>query len=117
MTWEIQKAFDFANDLTKQLITLSTAIIALTITFTKDIIGTVSDEAKLFLMISWGIYLLSIIFGVWTLMALTGSLEPVKKPKDPPSIRGRNVTLPCALQIISFFTATGLVIAYGVLSS
>jgi hypothetical protein len=32
----LKKAFDFSADLTKQLITLATAIITLTITFSKD---------------------------------------------------------------------------------
>ncbi|KQT20825.1 hypothetical protein ASG31_16700 [Chryseobacterium sp. Leaf404] len=36
-----KKAFDFAADTVKQLITLATGIIALTITFSKDILGPI----------------------------------------------------------------------------
>jgi hypothetical protein len=38
MDERVKKAFDFAADLAKQLITLATGLIALTITFSKDFI-------------------------------------------------------------------------------
>lgn len=111
-----QKAFDFAGDTTKQLITLSTGIITITITFTKDILGTGNASHKVLLMSSWVFFLMSIILGVWTLMALTGELEQIgKKPKDP-SIRGKNVTVPSALQILFFLIGIGLAVAYGIAS-
>jgi hypothetical protein len=114
MDIRIQKAFDFASDTTKQFITLSTAIIALTITFTKDILGTVSEDTKLFLMAAWGFYIISIIFGVFTMMALTGTLEPKDKKFKKPSIWGSNITMFSGLQIITFLVATILIVIYGI---
>jgi hypothetical protein len=105
------KAFDFAADVAKQFITLSTGILALTITFAKDIGGGPSQGAPLLLGLSWVLYLLSIVAGVWTLMALTGELEPVGTAESPSTRRG-NVVTPALVQIATFVCATGLVIAY-----
>ncbi|HEX8737751.1 MAG TPA: hypothetical protein VF721_20630, partial [Pyrinomonadaceae bacterium] len=63
-----QKAFDFYADSTKQLITLSTAIIAVTITFAKDILVTLPYFAKLSLMLALVGYLVSVWYGLGTLL-------------------------------------------------
>src|SRR5262245_445195 len=64
-------AFQFAKELSTQLITISSALIGVSVTFIKDL---KTDEPR-WLRISWGFYIVSIIFGVWHLMALTGALE------------------------------------------
>ncbi len=74
--------FNFAKDLAIQLITLSTGLLALSVTFTKEIVKTLSNVREVILRISWGFHMLSIVFGVWTLMALTGTLMPVQ-PNAP----------------------------------
>lgn len=120
-------AFEFARDTVKQLITLGTAIVALSVTFSKDVVGAPSAWQEGLLVGSWIGFLLSIIFGVWALLALTGSLEahqlngednPPEKPKDggadAPSIYGLNITLPSLLQIVAFLIALGLTIWFGV---
>ena len=123
----VKKAFDFASETTKQLITLSTAIIALTITFAKDILQSVPISAKVLLMIAWAIYLLSLLFGLLTLMALTSELEPkikeeppVTSPPEqlsPPSIWAKSITAASVLQILTFLLATVLVVVSGVVST
>lgn len=71
-----KKAFDFYADSTKQLITLSTAIIALMITFAKEILKPAdSYYAKFPLMAALIVYVFSIWFGLETLLNLTGQLE------------------------------------------
>lgn len=55
-----KKAFDFYADSTKQLITLSTAIIALMITFAKDILKPADGYAK-FPLISFVVYSIATI--------------------------------------------------------
>jgi len=116
MNPKIEKSFDFAADLVKQLITLSTAVIAITITFAKDIIGVASSGNNFLLVSAWVSFFLTILFGVWALMALTGTLEPLsnKSEINPPSIRGLNCTLPITFQILSFLIAIGLTITYAV---
>ena len=121
-----KQAFVFAQDTTKQLITLSTGIIALTITFSKDVLGTSSLFQQSLLVWSWLSFLLSVVLGVWTLLALTGTLEPeeivaTKKTSEEnenqtsqPTIRGRNVTLPSLLQIITFLIGLAFIVWFGI---
>jgi hypothetical protein len=83
-----KKAFDFAADLAKQLITLSTGLIALTITFWKDIVGGQHVTTPSWAYWSWYALVLSALCGVWVLMALTGELQPTTSSSGKPSIRG-----------------------------
>lgn len=110
------KAVDFAADVVKQLLTLSTGILALTITFATDIVGDRKTPTVL-LGISWIAYILSILLGLWALLAMTGELEQLPARRsgqvEEPSIRGRNVTLPAILQIVAFVAATAFIATYG----
>ncbi len=108
----VGKAFDFAQEVTKQLITLATAVIALTITFAKDFIGTVPEGTRSTALWAWGCFLGSVFFGVWTLMAMTGTLDASDKTK-PPSIFGINIWVPSVLQIVLFLIGLGLTITFG----
>ncbi len=99
-----KKAFDFASDTTKQLITLSTALIAVSITF-KGNFGEGGNETLL--LLCWISFFLSVIFGIGTLMALTGTLEKSTEEKEGEekielSIYGTNVKKPTILQIVFF---------------
>jgi hypothetical protein len=102
-----KKAFDFAADLAKQLITLATGMIALTISFQKEILGGhLNGGAKSLMKAAWGLYIFSLLCGIWMLMALTGTLEPKNAEETHvPSIRGTNAVLPSILQILAFLTA------------
>jgi hypothetical protein len=51
------KAFEFVQDATKQLITLSAAIVALTITFYKDFATGASECSRNLMTVSWIFYL------------------------------------------------------------
>jgi hypothetical protein len=116
-------AFGFAADLTKQLITLSTGILALTLTFASNVLGAVPGTARGLLIVSWFIYILSITCGVLTLMMLTGILEPAKaKPAttpvtaDEPTTRDARVTRWSGYQIIFFGLATFAILLSGIIS-
>jgi hypothetical protein len=101
-----KKAFDFAADLTKQLITLATAVLAFTVTFAKDNPG--GSYQKWLLVISWIMLLLSIGFGIMTLMALTGNLDPKSDANDQNkklpilTINSPNVLGTARLQVLFF---------------
>lgn len=113
-----KKAFDFAADFTKQLITLSTAIITLSATFSKAIIGGTDNFNRIILLISWILFIFSIIGGVLTLMALTGNLDPIQtksknnenrtQPKPILTIYSPNVTITSRFQVIMFLSALAL---------
>lgn len=126
-----QKAFDFYADATKQLITLSTAIIAVVITFAKDILGNLPWLAKLSLMAALTCYLVSVWYGLGTLLGLTGALQPFKvmkelarqgqsPPQSPPdleapewpiaSIYAKPINRPSKVQVVLFGVATALVV-------
>ena len=117
-----QKVFDFASDLTKQVITLASGIIAVTVTFNNGFVSADSTpkSAVLFLMLSWGFYLLSIIFGIISLMALTGqlqraatSVEETKENAHTPRINVFNIRVGSGVQLISFLLATVCILIFG----
>ena len=89
------KAFDYAADLTKQLMTFATAILAFTATFGKEAGPNAPCYLKWCVIGSWVFYILSIACGVLTLMALTGNLDPQPKrekdPLDPKKIKATRV--------------------------
>jgi len=117
-----KQSFTFASDVTKQLITLSTGVIALTITFSKDILGGVSDERVRILFFAWEVkethllagawlvYLVSMIFGIATLMTLTGNLVRGSSP----SVYAINIVLLSSVQIVLFLVATFAIIRFGI---
>jgi hypothetical protein len=117
MDEQTKKAFDFASDVTKQLIALATGVVALTISFLKDFASSAPYGLKMCLAVGWFFFLVSIILGLWTMLALTGSLAPVTDPEGPaaaPSIRGTNVVVPSCAQIITFVFGLILTIIFGV---
>ncbi len=118
MNEQRKKAFDFAQETSKQLITLATAIIGLTVTFGKDFAGSVQGCARFLAIASWVLFLVSVLFGLLTLMALTGSLEPKPGPGTPaiPSIRGSNVIGPACIQVILFFLALVAAVWFGIIA-
>jgi hypothetical protein len=111
----IQLAFQFASDLAKQLITLASAIIALSVTFAKDLLKSPTHLQTRLLQFSWVCYILSVIAGVWSLMALTGSLAPIQVSGPLTSI-GANARLPAMFQICLFVLGTGLFLWLGIVS-
>lgn len=70
------KAFDYAQDSAKQMLTLSVGILALTITFFKEFAGGGSAGSKTLLAVSWVFFLASIIAGILHLYALVGEIAP-----------------------------------------
>lgn len=119
MDERVKKAFDFAADLAKQLITLATGLIALTITFSKDFIQHAPGASKVWALLAWCLLLGSVVFGIWTLMALTGNLG---KGKDDartalPDVYTPNVRLPATLQILSFLLALVFTVTFAAMST
>jgi hypothetical protein len=112
-----KKAFEFAQDVAKQLITLATAVIAITLTYGKDFAQHATGGTRHLVAFSWYFFLVSILFGLVTLMALTGNLESAASNNTPPSIRTRNVTGPAAVQIFCFLSGMLLAILFGVFAA
>src|SRR5687768_8878476 len=70
-------------DAAKQIITLSTGIIALTVTFLKDVfgLGSAAGPATLpwTLYAAWFFLGLAVLAGLWTLLGVSGSLDAVDR--------------------------------------
>jgi hypothetical protein len=94
-------SFDFAADVCKQILTFSTSILALTVTFAKDTFLKDRQTVPWPLLVSWLFYLVSIFGGICTLCALTGELT--KQAEVQPSIWQANVRTPAIILVVSFF--------------
>jgi uncharacterized membrane protein len=103
------KAFDFAQDLTKLLITLATGIITITITFLKEVATRAPASAHKWIEIAWLLYLLSIVGGIMALMGMTATLDE----DGSPSIDGAAVAWPARAQFVLFAAALALTIVFG----
>lgn len=108
----ITKSFDFAADVTKQLIALSTAIISLCVAFTDKIFTSdVAQSHSLSLLVSLGLFVLSIIFGILTLMALAGHLGMPTTGEGSPIYKG-NVRVFSMGQMLIFIAAIVMAMIY-----
>lgn len=118
---QAKKSFDFAADLTKQLITLSTGIIALVITFSKDFLTPSMPNAsgnptaiivpvwlKLVLIVALVLFLISIVAGIFTY----GQLVRVLQVDSAPSVGDTSVKGAARIQWICFGAGLLLAISY-----
>lgn len=111
MASEQMKAFDFANEVTKQLITLSTAILALSVTFV-DKFAALEGGDPGFLKWSWILLITSVVLGLITLSGLTAQLQPKRGDTANPSIWAKPVVIPSSLQYLSFLAALVLLMLF-----
>jgi hypothetical protein len=79
MTVEKSKPFDYAQDVTKQLITLSTGVVTVTVAFVGTIAPDAPSSGRVALYIAWGLFGLTILAGVATLLNLTGRVGSADK--------------------------------------
>lgn len=82
----------------KEVMTFSTAILSLTVTFAGDKLVGTNIKIPRSLLGSWCLYLLSIAAGIWTLNALTGELAL----NTTPSVYGSNVSIPAGVTYAGF---------------
>ncbi|MDQ2709126.1 MAG: hypothetical protein M3Z25_16465 [Actinomycetota bacterium] len=110
---EIDKlAFASASDASKQVLTLTTAIVTITISFAKDITKGVPPSTQAWLSMAWLIYAISILAGTVSLLALTGSLARGLGSRSI-SVYDWNIRLPSIVQMISFAGGVLCTVAYG----
>lgn len=103
-----------AADTTKQIITLASGIVALTVTFAKEFKPANSELTVPYeLKAAWVFYGLSLLLGVAVLLAITGSLANPAHPNAQAGAMGSNVRIPSFLMIACFVIAFALTIAAG----
>jgi len=122
---DYENAIAGIRELVKQLITLSTGIIALTITFSKEFIAieNLTQPSKYLIGVSWMLFLISIVFGILALMAISGlniqliwgsrkieefEENPGTYPKD-----FKSSMLYFGAQVVFFLLALILIVVYG----
>lgn len=110
MSSGVTRAFDYAQDVSKQLITLATGIVALTVTFIHELAASASNTAIRFVEASWLCYIVSIVFGVGTLLQLAGNLEK----QAAPSIYRGGIKWSSRLQVLCFVGGTACTIVFGI---
>jgi hypothetical protein len=116
MDERVKSAFEFARECVTQLIGLSTGVVALTITFSKDVARPEHGGIGL-LMAALGTYLLAILCGVAALMNMTGVLQPKQADAAAvPSVWARGIRIFVVLQAVLFSLATLLIVAFGMLT-
>lgn len=113
-----KKAFEIAQEVIKQLLTLSTGMVGLTATFAKDLAKGVPPGALACAVVAWVLLLFSVALGALAMMCLAGELDPKVRPVPlpEPSIYRGNITFFAGLQVLFFFVALCFVVAFGVIA-
>ncbi|SRR6266446_1458292 len=114
MDEQAKSAFTSASDTSKQVITLATGLLAIEITFLKDFAAKLDGTTRVLMGFSWAALLLSVVAGMWTLLALTGCLSASTTPTQR-TIYGVNVRIPALLQILLFLLGLMLTVVFGIL--
>jgi hypothetical protein len=99
-----------ASEISKQLITVASALIAVGVTFGNSVARNVRPKDLRVLYSAWISYFLTIVFAVWHLSALTGALIPAT-PQD--SLRLESAHWPALLQLFAFVIANLLLVIFG----
>ncbi len=114
-------------EVAKQVITLSIGVIGLTVTFLKDIVGAPAGGGSIqvpwLLAFAWGCYLIAVLGGLATLLAVSGSINALDRkdnglPLDASQQRAvdhlvyaPNVRIPLFGLVAGFLLGTTLIIA------
>jgi hypothetical protein len=115
------KAFDSTADAAKQLLTVAAGVLALTITFVKDILQDDPGHwLRLVLLASWIAFFLSLVCGILVLGAVAGELETgLDAPAaggaaaHVPTTAGRNIAIPMWSQFGTFVLGAALLVVFG----
>lgn len=110
MEKQLELAIGQVVGLGEQLVTLSSAILVLTVSFAKDVLKTPTRSQRKLLAAAWCGYLLTIVAGMWLRMAVAGSLA-----SSTPFVSFEpNVEIPAGVQILLFVGSTVVLLVLAV---
>lgn len=112
MNKNIEMSFQFAQETSKHLVTLATGTIAFTVTFAHDFLHSSAPTHAAIVTTAWIALLTSVVFGQWSLMALTGRLTS----DDDQDIYHLSILVPSIAQILTFAVGIGSVVIFAVKS-
>jgi len=113
---QTKQAFTSASDWAKQILTLSTGIVTLTVAFADKVFGDLSDGERWTLWIAWGLYVVSIIGGVSLLSTLTGALARLPAPKAG-DVYATSNRVAAFVQLGAFVAATIAIVIFGFMAA
>lgn len=113
MTDRTKAAFTSAADLAKQLLTLGTAVLGVTVTFSKDLIERIPEGDRWLLWMAWLLLALSLAGGILALMALTGALGSDRVDDAALKVYTTSVQVPFVVQILLFAGGLAFLILAG----
>jgi hypothetical protein len=103
-----------AQETTKQILTLATGIATLTVTFAKEF--KPADESlhvPLTLEVAWFFFAVSVLFGLWTLLAIVGAHNQLDQRNGSADAMASNIRVPALLMIVAFAVAFVLTLVAG----
>ncbi|MBT2524135.1 hypothetical protein J7E91_01485 [Streptomyces sp. ISL-99] len=109
-----KQALTAASETSKHVLTLTTAVVTITISLAKDITTRAAPSDLLWLQMAWLAHAISVLAGVATLLALAGTLSEGDSTR---SIYSPNIRLPAAMQMAFFAFGVVLVVIFGVLAA
>jgi hypothetical protein len=93
-----KSAVDFLGDSTKQLITVATGIVTVTLVFSKDLL----IHARFSVLAAWILLTISIVFGICTLYMLSGVIYEAATKNTAPKLTAGDLRFCSGAQIIFF---------------
>ena len=108
-----KKSLDFTLEWSKQIITLSTGIVVLSATFLSDMPSIKIGSVNL-LRISWGLFIVSILFGIVVIGGLIAQLNQGKPEKI--NAFANPIRISSLIQIISFIGGLILFAIFAILN-
>lgn len=93
-----------AADTTKQVIILASALLVFTVTFAKEFQTLGTGPVPTPLKIAWLLFIVTVVAAVWTLMAITGSLQAATASTTADAF-GKNIRIPAFMMVAAFIAA------------
>lgn len=105
-----KQAFDFFAESTKQLITVATGVVTVTVLFSKDL-DTIS---RYIVYAAWVVFVISVICGIVVLLNLSGNLQHAADGKYRyPSVTTEGIALLSKIHIGTFIAGIVLLFIFG----
>ncbi|MCU0983756.1 MAG: hypothetical protein MUC89_02285 [Acetobacteraceae bacterium] len=104
-----------AYETCRQVITLATGIATVTVTFAKEFkpAGMAELAVPWSLQVAWGLYGLAVFFGLWAMLAITGSHNALDQGRGTTDAMASNIRIPSILMLATFVSAFALTLAAG----
>lgn len=121
-------AIEFARDSSKQVLTLATGVLTITLTFVDKVvkIGDLTDGERYLLFAAWLVLVLSMLLGVVALLLITGNASPTTRTDAGsianradyhPSIYAKGVQGSAVGQMITFLLGIVLLVVFGFMTT